>query len=561
MIAIVVVASLVAYAWIMGYIGFNTSKSGDAITLQSFTAADYQVGTETKKMLTVYVQNTGQGAIQLNPHSSVYVDDKLVEVLEVDGEEPEDMITVEQGATVALLLNCEDTGKSVTIKVVTTGGTFCQITGKAGTGSSDNQNQQGPFTLTVTPTGSGSITVTPNKAEYAYGEAVTLEAVPESGWILSSWGGDLSGQDSTRQITMTRNKVVTATFTEIPINQFALTTTTEGSGSITRNPDAPTYTDGTTVTLTANAQLGWTFTSWSGDTTSTSGNTATVTMNAVKTVTAHFTQNEYTLTIDYAGTGTGTVTKSPDQPTYHYDDIVQLTANPDTSSTFTDWSGDATSSTNPVSITINGNKAVTATFTQDAPTTASLTVTFAGTGTGSVNDGSETKTATFSKEYTLGSTVTLALTAGSGSTFTSWTGDGSGSPQRTIQMSEDREVTVTFNPQTTANLIRVPGFETNDATWVTSSTGGGSADKYNNGYPLTGSRNGLTSTANPNSGTSNGILTQSLTATPVSSIVDSSSSLSVNMRRIAVASDGTNSVEVRVIAGSTTYPHLVRFKR
>lgn len=137
MIAIVVVASLVAYAWVMGYIGFNTSKSGDAITLQSFAATDYQVGTETKKMLTIYVQNTGQGAIQLNPHSSVYVDDKLVEVLEVDGEEPEDMITIAQGTTVALLLNCEDTGKSVTIKVVTTGGTFCQITGKAGTGGDD----------------------------------------------------------------------------------------------------------------------------------------------------------------------------------------------------------------------------------------------------------------------------------------------------------------------------------------------------------------------------------------------------------------------------------------
>lgn len=31
LIAIAVVASLVAYAWVMGYIGFSTSKAGNAL--------------------------------------------------------------------------------------------------------------------------------------------------------------------------------------------------------------------------------------------------------------------------------------------------------------------------------------------------------------------------------------------------------------------------------------------------------------------------------------------------------------------------------------------------
>ena len=36
MIAIAVVASLVVYAWVMGYIGGTTTKAGYAINIQSF---------------------------------------------------------------------------------------------------------------------------------------------------------------------------------------------------------------------------------------------------------------------------------------------------------------------------------------------------------------------------------------------------------------------------------------------------------------------------------------------------------------------------------------------
>ncbi len=43
MIAIAVVASLVVYAWVMGYIGSNTAKSGQALQIQSYApGADNQ---------------------------------------------------------------------------------------------------------------------------------------------------------------------------------------------------------------------------------------------------------------------------------------------------------------------------------------------------------------------------------------------------------------------------------------------------------------------------------------------------------------------------------------
>ena len=39
MIAIAVVASLVVYAWVMGYIGYQTGKTGDSVVIQSVSWA------------------------------------------------------------------------------------------------------------------------------------------------------------------------------------------------------------------------------------------------------------------------------------------------------------------------------------------------------------------------------------------------------------------------------------------------------------------------------------------------------------------------------------------
>ena len=56
--------------------------------------------------------------------------------------------------------------------------------------------------------------------------------------------------------------------------------------------------------------------------------------------------------------------KSPEKATYHYGDVVELTANPNTGWQFAGWSGALSGSENPKTITIDGNKTVTASFTQ-----------------------------------------------------------------------------------------------------------------------------------------------------------------------------------------------------
>jgi uncharacterized repeat protein (TIGR02543 family) len=68
----------------------------------------------------------------------------------------------------------------------------------------------------------------------------------------------------------------------------------------------------------------------------------------------------YTLTINT--TGNGEVTVSPENPTYNYDDVVSLTAAAAPHWTFSGWSGDATGTDNPLTITIHSNTNITANF-------------------------------------------------------------------------------------------------------------------------------------------------------------------------------------------------------
>jgi parallel beta-helix repeat protein len=62
------------------------------------------------------------------------------------------------------------------------------------------------------------------------------------------------------------------------------------NGNVTKNPDQPTYIEGTTVQLTATPNSGYKFASWSSDA-SGSTNPVTVTMTSNKNITANFTGN------------------------------------------------------------------------------------------------------------------------------------------------------------------------------------------------------------------------------------------------------------------------------
>jgi hypothetical protein len=234
----------------------------------------------------------------------------------------------------------------------------------------DSPAVQQSYTLTVNTVGSGSVTKSPSAATYSSGTIVTLNATAASSWTFQSWSGDVTGTQNPVNVTMNGNKTVTATFTQVSEANYTLTVSVVGNGTVTKNPSALTYSSGTVVTLTAVAALNWTFQSWAGDVTG-SQSPANVTMNGNKTVTATFTQGVqfYNLTVNVVFVSDfssfvhdGNVSMNPLSATYMSGSVVTLTAVAGANWTFWNWTGDVTGEQNPVNVTMNGNKNVTATF-------------------------------------------------------------------------------------------------------------------------------------------------------------------------------------------------------
>jgi hypothetical protein len=138
--------------------------------------------------------------------------------------------------------------------------------------------------LLVDITGQGTVTKDPDATVYAAGTSVALIAVPEPGWNFSHWTGPVDDVDSARTaVTINADTTVTAVFTAV-VNNFALTVQTDGQGSVSRLPDAASYTAGTVVQLNAVPEPGWNFSHWTGPVDDVDSVQTAVTINADTTV-------------------------------------------------------------------------------------------------------------------------------------------------------------------------------------------------------------------------------------------------------------------------------------
>ena len=100
------------------------------------------------------------------------------------------------------------------------------------------------------------------------------------------------------------------------------------------------------------------FIGWSGDLTG-SETTTMLTIDSDKAVTATFIE-EYELVTDVIGEGQ--VVADPDQEKYEEGDEVTLTASARPDYYFVGWSGDADGSDNPLTVTMDSDKNITAIF-------------------------------------------------------------------------------------------------------------------------------------------------------------------------------------------------------
>ena len=309
------------------------------------------------------------------------------------------------------------------------------------------------YTLSLTGAGNGQVRVNgtlrslPWSGSFACGSSVNLEAVPDGGWQFDNWSGALSGSINPTTITMDGNKSVTANFSQI---QYTLSLTGVGNGQVRVNgvlralPWSESFVIGSVVNLQAVPDAGWQFDNWSGDL-SGSTNPTTIPMDGNKSVTASFSQIQYTLSLTGVGNGqvrvNGVLRALPWSGNFVSGSVVSLEAVPDAGWQFGNWSGDLSGSANPDSITMDGNKAVTANFTQ-----IQYSLSLVGVGNGSVRVNGTLRALPWSGNFASGSVVDLEAVPASGWQFDNWSGDlsGSGNPT-TLTMGGNKSVTASFS--------------------------------------------------------------------------------------------------------------------
>lgn len=169
------------------------------------------------------------------------------------------------------------------------------------------------ITTSVSPSGSGSVS---GGGTYDDQTVISLVATANSGYQFSSWSD--GNTSNPRSVTVTQNETYTAIFEEVlsPIQQYTITTSVSpsGSGSVS---GGGTYDENTVISLTAAANSGYQFVSWSDNNTS---NPRSITVSQNATYTAIFEEQ----TIDPDPTPPSGWTDWDDSNDYEYlDDITE----------------------------------------------------------------------------------------------------------------------------------------------------------------------------------------------------------------------------------------------
>jgi hypothetical protein len=181
----------------------------------------------------------------------------------------------------------------------------CQVTLASDTAvtATFTKNAPNERTLTVNKSGSGTGTVASNPAgincgsacshAFSEGAVVTLTPTPGSNSTFTGWSGACSGAGAC-QVTMDQARTVGANF-DLVQRTLMISKGGSGGGSVTSLPAgincgstcAAKFSHGTSITLTASAASGSSFSGWSGGGCSGTGS-CQATLSADTTVTANF---------------------------------------------------------------------------------------------------------------------------------------------------------------------------------------------------------------------------------------------------------------------------------
>ena len=308
--------------------------------------------------------------------------------------------------------------------------------------------KSGSYTLKIipTPTVGGSVSKSPDKAKYSTGEYVMVTATAETGYRFTGWTGDTASTNNSITIKMNGNKELIANFLQENAVSYTLTLNASPTvgGTVSKSPDKLEYAAGEMVYVTAASKPGYAFTIWSGALSS-RDSAFTITMDSKKELTANFAPRTYTLTVNEENGGS--VSRSPGKSAYEYDEKVTVTAYPDNGYKFKEWSGAATGTKNPVTVTIDGDKTLSASFewigTTPPPNVSETKYTLAAYP--SPTDGGEVSRNPDKNAYTSGEKVTVTAYPANGYKFTGWSGAAtSTNTSITVTMDGDKMLTADF---------------------------------------------------------------------------------------------------------------------
>lgn len=218
-------------------------------------------------------------------------------------------------------------------------------------------------------------------------------------------------------------------------------TPTEG-GSV--SPLPAEFDEGTEISIRATPNEGWVFDKWQGDLNG-SENPSSLIMNSDKDITALFIKKTYPLTVTIEGEGTvQEAIVQPKTTEYDHGTLVQLTAQPHDGWQFDRWTGQTEITRNPLTISINEPRDLTAVFKEKL-----LNIEILTEGNGSV-DISVISGGKEGEKYEYGTLLELTAQPAPDWSFVRWDRDSQSdaNPLR-VYMDDDKSLLAVFEESDT----------------------------------------------------------------------------------------------------------------
>ena len=288
--------------------------------------------------------------------------------------------------------------------------------------------------LSASPSAGGTVG---GAGTFPAGSSQTVTATANSGWSFANWteSGNVVSNSASYTFTLNANRTLVANFTAIT-HTIGLSASPSAGGTV---GGAGTFPAGSSQTVTATANSGWSFASWteSGNVVSSSAS-YTFTLNANRTLVANFTEITYTIGLSASPSAGGTVSGDG---TFPAGSSQTVTATANSGWSFANWteSGNVVSSSASYTFTLNANRTLVANFTEITYTIGLSASPSAGGTVGGAGT------------FPAGSSQTVTATANSGWSFANWTESGN-----VVSSSASYSFTLDSNRTLVANFLTSP---------------------------------------------------------------------------------------------------------